>query len=64
MVGVIERITNNLSEELDGKAIVLATGGDAELLANDIQVVNEIVPHLTLEGVFAAYVERAGGGVV
>ncbi len=64
MVGVIERITNNLSEELDGKAVVLATGGDAELLANDIQVVNEIVPHLTLEGVFAAYVERAGGGVV
>ncbi len=63
MVGVIERITKNLSEEFDNKTVVLATGGDAELLANDVQAVDKIVPHLTLEGVFAAYVERFGGGV-
>lgn len=55
MVGLIEKITKKLLEEQADASSVLATGGDAELLANEIQIIDEIVPHLTLEGILTAY---------
>lgn len=55
MVGLVEKITKKLLEEQVNTPTVLATGGDAELLANEIQIIDEIVPHLTLEGILTAY---------
>ncbi|MFQ5861595.1 MAG: type III pantothenate kinase [Candidatus Brocadiales bacterium] len=60
-VGVIEKITKKLIEELGNKPSVLATGGDAELLANEIQLIDRVVPHLTLEGILTAYNAQFSG---
>lgn len=55
MVGTVEKITKKLIEELGEKPVILATGGDAELFANEMQLIEEIVPYLTLEGILTAY---------
>ncbi|MFQ5956986.1 MAG: type III pantothenate kinase [Candidatus Brocadiales bacterium] len=60
-VGVVEKITKKLIEELDDNPSVLATGGDAELIASEIQLVDEVVPHLTLEGILTAYNAQFSG---
>lgn len=54
-VGLVEKITKKLLEEQADTQAVLATGGDAELLANELQIIDEIIPHLTLEGMLTAY---------
>ncbi len=58
MIGIIEKITKKLSEEQGDKPVVLATGGDAGLLANEIQIIDKTVPHLTLEGILTVYSEH------
>ena len=58
MVGAIEKIMKNLLEELGDDPVVLATGGDAKLLATEIQTITGVVPHLTLEGLLVAYTQH------
>lgn len=49
-VGLVEGIVSRIQRELDGKAKVVATGGYAQLIANETRVIDEVNPNLTLIG--------------
>ena len=49
-VGLIEGIVARMQKELGEKATVVATGGYAELLAGETEVIDEVNPDLTLIG--------------
>ena len=49
-VGLVEGIVSRIQRELDGKAKVVATGGYAQLIANETGVIDEVNPSLTLIG--------------
>jgi type III pantothenate kinase len=55
--GMVDRLIERLTERWP-HAPVLATGGDAELLVPHCRRVSAIVPHLTLEGLRQAYLQR------
>ncbi len=44
-----------LYDELKCKPRILATGGNASMLAQEIPLISEVIPHLTLEGIQATY---------
>jgi len=49
-VGLIEGIVARIQQELTSKAKVVATGGYAELLAQETPVIEAVNPDLTLIG--------------
>ncbi|MEE9226873.1 MAG: type III pantothenate kinase [Acidobacteriota bacterium] len=50
-VGLISRLVEMMKKELEGEVRVLATGGNLQLIREELaDVVHEVVPHLTLEG--------------
>lgn len=49
-VGLIEGMVARFKEELGPQMKVIATGGLAEILARETQVIHEVEPWLTLEG--------------
>lgn len=51
-VGLTREILNRVLKEMKGRPAVLATGGLAPLLAPEIRGIKEIVPDLTLEGLW------------
>ena len=53
--GLIEGIVNRIQQELGGKAKIVATGGYAELLAQETSVIEEVNPDLTLVGLRLIY---------
>lgn len=53
-VGMVERLINGVKRELGGEARVIATGGDASLFVSDIAF-QEVIPHLTLQGMALTY---------
>ena len=53
--GLIEGIVARIQRELDEKAKVVATGGYAELMATETDVIDIINPHLTLIGLRLIY---------
>jgi len=54
-VGLIEGIVARIRQELGGKAIVVATGGSAGLIAKETPVIDVINPDLTLVGLRLIY---------
>ena len=54
-VGLIEGIVSRIKEELESKAKVVATGGYAELLAEETTVIEVVNPDLTLVGLRLIY---------
>lgn len=58
-IGSIKFILEKLFEELKYKPIVIATGGDAELIHNSVGYISKIVPHLTLDGIKAVYTSNS-----
>jgi type III pantothenate kinase len=56
-VGLVAELTAQIESALGEKLLVIATGGDAELLASGSKRVDRIVPDLTLEGVALALAE-------
>jgi type III pantothenate kinase len=48
--GLIEGIVGRIQEELGEKAMVVATGGYASLIAGETRVIDQVNPHLTLIG--------------
>jgi len=48
--GLIKEILAKLLEEIDGQATIIATGGDAALIARGVPQIQHVDPHLTLEG--------------
>jgi len=49
-VGLVEGLVARIQEELDEKAMVVATGGFAEIIANETKVIDTVNPDLTLIG--------------
>lgn len=53
--GLIEGIVARIQDELGEKATVIATGGYAQLIANETAVIDEVNPDLTLIGLRLIY---------
>jgi type III pantothenate kinase len=53
--GLIEGIVTRIQDELGKKAMVVATGGYAELVAGETKVIDKVNPHLTLMGLKILY---------
>lgn len=54
-VGLIEGIVAHIQAELPKKALVVATGGDSELLAKETKVIDKVNQHLILSGLKIIY---------
>ena len=54
-VGMVSKLINMLCDELKCQPAIIATGGDAQLLAPEIPQINAVIPCLTLEGIKSAY---------
>jgi type III pantothenate kinase len=54
-VGLVESLVKRITEELGGKAVVVATGGLADLIARETGMVGAVDQHLTLEGLRLIY---------
>jgi type III pantothenate kinase len=48
--GLVREILARLRAEIDGAAVVVATGGDAALIARGVPEIDRVDPDLTLEG--------------
>jgi type III pantothenate kinase len=53
--GLVDGIVERMKKELSPDAIVVATGGLAELIAPETKTIQELKPHLTLEGLRFLY---------
>ena len=60
VVGGVERVLRGIRESLSGTVRVIATGGDASLVAEHVQGIDEVVPDLVLLGIAHAYREWKG----
>lgn len=56
--GSVKLILERLIDEMEFKPIVIATGGDAELIAETVEYISEVIPNLTLEGIKIIYMEN------
>jgi len=54
-VGMAREVIERLTAQLGGNPRIYATGGDAELIAENVPAIEEIVPELTLEGIALTY---------
>ncbi|WP_422392995.1 Type III pantothenate kinase [Moorella humiferrea] len=54
-IGQVEGIVSRMKAELGGKALVVATGGLAGLIAHEAQCIDKVDPLLTLEGLRIVY---------
>src|SRR6202165_1162633 len=61
-VGQIEGMVQRMSDELGGKAHVIATGGQAQMVAGLTHVIDSVDPGLTLEGLRLIYLQNAPDG--
>ncbi len=59
-VGLTEGLAARLSAEMGDQPLVVATGGLARIIAPLCPVIKEVVPELTLEGLYHLYQERIG----
>ena len=48
--GLVREIIRELKKEIPGEPIIIATGGDAELITQGLPEIEHLSPQLTLEG--------------
>ncbi len=53
--GLVDGIVERMKKEFASDAVVVATGGLAELIAPETKTIQELKPHLTLEGLCFLY---------
>jgi type III pantothenate kinase len=58
-VGLVDLLSEKIELALGEKALVIATGGDAPLIASGSRRIAQVVPDMTLEGVHMALVEAS-----
>ncbi|MDR1083643.1 MAG: type III pantothenate kinase [Deltaproteobacteria bacterium] len=56
--GLIEGLVSRIRGEMSGQPMVVATGGLAALFARETQVIKEVLPNLTMEGLKILYEEK------
>ena len=61
-VGQIEGMVRRMTEELGGTAHVIATGGQAAMVAGLTQVIDDVDPQLTLEGLRLIHLQNVPDG--
>lgn len=54
-VGMINQILGMIRDELECQPTVIATGGNAHMLAQEIPLITTVLPYLTLEGIRITY---------
>ena len=54
-VSMVSKLINMLCDELKCQPAIIATGGDAQLLAPEIPQITAVIPYLTLEGIKIVY---------
>ncbi|MEK6559997.1 MAG: hypothetical protein AABZ43_07620, partial [Planctomycetota bacterium] len=54
-IGMVNRLIEMLCDELKCQPAIIATGGNADMLAEEIPHITDVVPYLTLEGIRIAY---------
>jgi len=57
-IGLIEKILDKLTAEIDGTPTILATGGLAKTFIGDLPVIKTIDQELTLKGLYTIYKSR------
>jgi type III pantothenate kinase len=50
-LGLVREILSGVQKEMGSGAFVVATGGDAPLIAPHVSQINRVAPHLTLQGI-------------
>lgn len=55
VIGMVHHLISMICDELKCKPTVIATGGNAQMLAGEIPLIAEVIPYLTLEGIHIAY---------
>jgi type III pantothenate kinase len=58
-LGQVEEIVRRMKQEMGGQAVVIATGGWAGLLAQELSCIDHHDPLLTLDGLRILYVRNA-----
>ena len=53
--GLVDRVIENIEAEMTTKFTVYATGGDSRFVAAQCHTVDEVIPSLTLEGIYLAW---------
>jgi len=61
-VGQIEGMVRRMTEELGGTAHVIATGGQASMVAGLTNVIDDVDPQLTLEGLRLIHLQNTADG--
>lgn len=56
--GMIKEIIYRLKSEMTGNPVVVATGGDAELISRGMDEIDHVCPALTLEGIRIAAIQQ------
>ncbi len=59
-VGLVEGIVRRIRAELNGTAVVIGTGGMADVIAQETNIIEHIEPNLTLEGLRMVYALNRG----
>lgn len=54
-IGMVRHVIDLMSDEMNCQPTVIATGGNAPLLAQEIPIITTVLPYLTLEGIHLAY---------
>jgi type III pantothenate kinase len=54
-IGMVNKLIELIRDELKSQPAVIATGGNANMLAHEIPLITDVFPHLTLEGIKIAY---------
>lgn len=54
-IGMVSQLIKMIRDELGCQPAVIATGGNANMLMQEISLITVVLPHLTLEGIKIAY---------
>jgi len=54
-IGMVNRLIEMLCDDLKCQPAIIATGGNADMLAEEIPHITDVVPYLTLDGIRIAY---------